>query len=329
MRILKTSVAILAFLFSITASAQNISKKEVETAVHVMAKLIRENYVFPEKGKNAAAHLIETHRKGTYDKAKNWKEFDSLASHTIRSFTSDGHMYVGYDPKTVKELNAAPKDTKPGDFTEDPFFYGPDAAKNNFGFQEVKVLEGNIGYIKLSEINISEKSLPVLYAAMAFVAHTDALIIDVQNNGGGGNAIGNVFESFFLPKETPLLEFKQRGGQTRLAKTVPWLTEEKYNKPLFILTNKNTFSAAEAFAYGLQKTGRAKVVGQPSGGGAHMNSWYPVNEHLYISVSTGAPALPGTEENWEGKGVQPDYLVQEKEIEYIKNLLKKDPEVKK
>jgi hypothetical protein len=51
-------------------------------------------------------------------------------------------MYVRYDPKTVKELSAIKGEPKPGDFSEDPFFYGPDAAKNNFGFQEVKVLEG-------------------------------------------------------------------------------------------------------------------------------------------------------------------------------------------
>jgi C-terminal processing protease CtpA/Prc len=157
---------------------------------------------------------------------------------------------------------------------------------------------------------------------MTFVAKTQALIIDLQNNGGGGSAIGNVFESFFLPKETPLLEFKSRNGETNVAKTVAWLTAEKYNNPLYILINKNTFSATEAFAYGLQKAGRAKVIGQPSGGGAHMNSWYPVNEYIFISVSTGAPTLPGTEENWEGKGVQPDYRVAEgNEIDAIKKIV--------
>jgi hypothetical protein len=32
--------------------------------------------------------------------------------------------------------------------------------------------------------------------------------------------------------------------------------------------------------------------------------------------------LPGKEENWEGKGVQPDYVVEEgKEIEQVKTLL--------
>lgn len=119
-------------------------------------------------------------------------------------------MYVAYDPKTVSQLKTTVKavenDNKP--MGEDPFFYSEEAKERNFGFTEVKILEGNIGYIKLTQINFSEKSLPVLFSAMQFVANTKALIVDLQENGGGGNAIGNVFESYFLPKNTVLLEIK-------------------------------------------------------------------------------------------------------------------------
>lgn len=106
-------------------------------------------------------------------------------------------------------------------------------------------------------------------------------------------------------------------------KTVGWLLEPKYEKPLFILVSKGTASAAEAFAYALQKHRRAKIVGQRSAGAAFMNSWYPVNEHLYMSVSTGAPAWPGTTENWESTGIQPDYTVPERtELDAVVSLLK-------
>lgn len=311
----------LFVLCSLNIYAQVPSKDELQLAVVKMSKLIDSHYVFPEKGKKTANHIIETHKKGYFDKVQTWKQFDSLSSKIIREYSQDGHMYVSYDPKTVKELSEV-KQTVSESFSEDPFYYGPDALKNNFGFKEVKILNNNIGYIKLDEINTSERSLAVLYASMEFVSNTDALIIDLKNNGGGGSSIGNVIESFFLPKETLLLEFKKRNGETRLSKTAAWMTQKKYTKPLFILTNNATFSAAEALAYGLQQTNRAKVVGQRSGGGAHMNSWYPVNKHIYLSVSTGAPTLPGTEKSWEGKGVQPDYVVDEgKELELIKKLL--------
>jgi hypothetical protein len=311
---------------SITAFSQNVSKKEVESAITTVAKLVDENYVFPEKGKRIAAHLLQEYKKGKFSQVRDWKAFDSVSTQCLRSFSHDGHLYVRNDPKTVKELSAASShasESSDEQFSYDPFYYGADAIEKNFGFREVKILQGNVGYIKLSEINISTKSLPVLFAAMEFVSNTKALVIDLRDNGGGGSELGAVFESFFLPKNIPLLDFKTRNGAGTLDRTVLWLTEKKYDNPLFILVNRGTASAAEAFAFSLQHQKRAKIIGQPSAGAAHMNSWYVVNDQLFVSVSTAAPTIPGTEESWEEKGVQPDHLAANgTEIEFIRTTLK-------
>lgn len=228
----------------------------------------------------------------------------------LQGFSHDGHLYLHHGQQEAEKSD------------EELFYYGPKAIANNYGFREVKVLDGNIGYIKLSEINISEKSLPLLYAAMRFVANTNALIIDLQYNGGGGSNVGAVLESYFLPKNTPLLEFKSRTGGVEVEKTVSWLTEEQYNKPLYILVNGRTASAAEAFAYVLQARKRAKVIGQTSAGGANMNEFYRVNNEYYVSVSIAAPALPGTDSSWEQKGVQPDHVTKPgEEIKVVRELI--------
>jgi hypothetical protein len=336
MTVMRTSNLFLCFLtliavvFPKVGTSQGIPKKELDAAFATMSKLIDSTYVFPEKGQQIALHLQQEYKKGKFSEAKNWKGIDSLITRSLQEFSHDGHMYVRYDPKTAKELSAymakqsANEADSAGNASSDNLFhYGNEAAAKNFGFREVKVLDGNIGYLKLSEINISEKSLPILFAAMRFVSGTEALIIDLRDNGGGGSAVGNVFESFFLPKETPLLAFKARTGNTETERTVNWLLEKKYDKPLFIIVNSGTASAAEAFAYALQRHRRAKVVGQRSAGGAHMNSWYPVNEELFISVSTGAPTWPGTDENWEQKGINPDYPVKNGgEIAHVISLIK-------
>ncbi len=318
-----SAVSVAIFIVTIQVYGQAPSSSEVERAIQTMSKIINDKYVFPAKGEKIAKHLSQELRSGRFKNVKTWKALDSIATKVLRDFSGDGHMYVVNNPKTVKELSEVKNEVEDNS-SEDSFYYGADAVKNNFGFTEVKLLEGNIGYIKLSQINISEKSLPVLFASMRFIANTEALIVDLQNNHGGGSAIGNVFESFFLPKETPLLEFKNREGENQIAKTVAWLLEPKYDKPLYIMTNKGTVSAAEAFAFALQFRKRAIIVGQQSAGGAHMNSWYPVNEHLYISVSTGAPTLPGTEISWEQKGIQPDHVVEAgQEIAFIRDLIAK------
>lgn len=134
------------------------------------------------------------------------------------------------------------------------------------------------------------------------------MIIDLRHNGGGGTDIGAVFESFFLPANTPLLEFKDRKGHVEVDKTVSWLQQQPYKQPLFIAVNKRTASAAEAFAYVLQAHKRAKVIGQPTAGAANWNTYYAVNPEIFVSISTAAPVLPGTDKTWEQKGIQPDYI---------------------
>jgi hypothetical protein len=285
-----------------------LRREKVEEAVMKISSLVKSNYVFEERGNRIANHLVQEHKEGKFSSVKSWAEFASLCTQLLQDYSNDGHLYVRYDAKTVKELLTA-TDQVAGPGMEDPFFHSHEARERNFGFKEVKVLEGNIGYVRLAEINISEKSLPTMFAAVEFVANTRALILDLRDNGGGGSEVGPVLESIFLPKNITLLEYKSRAGQVRAEKTVNWLTQEKYGNPLFIIINKNTASAAEALTFALQANKRAVVVGQPSAGAAHMNSWYVVNDDVFVSISTGAPTLPGTETSWEGKGIQPDYRV--------------------
>ena len=306
-------------------AAQSLPPKEIAESVEKIAKLIEDNYVFPEKGKKIAAQFLEAQRQGKFSKTKNWNDFSALATEILPDFSGDGHLYVQFDPQQVKELNKPASENQTENSPEEnSFFYGAKAREKNYGFAKVEIFDGNIGYLKLSEINISEKSLPVLIAAMQFVGNTNALIIDLRDNGGGGSEIGAVLESFFLPKNVSLLEFRSRNGATEVSKTVVWLTEKKYERPLYIIVNKKTGSAAEAFAFALQAKKRAKIVGQNSAGAANMNSWYPVNDYIYVSVSTAAPVLPGTEISWEGKGVQPDFLTEAgREVEFIAQQINK------
>lgn len=318
-------IAVFAiFWFDVQARAQNLSAQEIETSVAKIAKLVESNYVFPDKGKTIAAHFLSEHRRGKFAGTKDWQAFGKTATGILRGFSNDGHLFVEYDPPQVRELTTPPADATAPD-AESSFFYGKKARESNYGFSEVKVLDGNIGYLKLTQINISEKSLPILFAAMRLVAGTQALLIDLRDNGGGGSEIGAVLESFFLPKNTALLEFKSRSGSVETSKTVAWLTEKRYEQPLYLIVNRKTASAAEAFAFALQAKKRAVVVGQASAGGANMSSWYPVNEFLYVSVSTAAPVLPGTEKSWEGRGVQPDFLTAAgREVEFItRQIIKK------
>lgn len=73
-----------------------------------------------------------------------------------------------------------------------------------------------------------------------------------------------------------------------------------------MLTSGRTFSAAEQFAYNLRQLGRATLVGEPTGGGAHPRDVFRLIPHLEVNIPTGRAIKPLSGTNWEGTGVTPD-----------------------
>lgn len=290
--------------------------------VQQSARLLEAHYVFPGKGKQIAQDFLKAEKSGEFAACSTWVAFAKKATVVLRASGHDGHLYMAANPTTVSGLK---NDTAQQENAPSPFYYGPEADKHNYGFREVKVLRDNIGYIHLSEINISTKSIATLKAAMTFVKNTRALIVDLRNNGGGGSDIGAVLEGYFIPQGTPLLEISTNGGKDTIMHSMVMDTAHFYDGPLYVLVNKKTASAAEAFAFVLQQQKRAGIIGQTTAGAAHMNDWYPLNgnDTVYLSVSTAAPVLPGTTRSWEQTGVVPDHSVSPgKELEAAYQLLK-------
>lgn len=75
------------------------------------------------------------------------------------------------------------------------------------------------------------------------------------------------------------------------------------------MTSPNTLSGGEDLSYGLQKIGRAKVVGQCTAGAANIPRPCVLNDLLTLFVPNKSPIHPTTGLNWEGSGVEPDVYV--------------------
>lgn len=91
-------------------------------------------------------------------------------------------------------------------------------------------------------------------------------------------------------------------------------------KERYLLTGKRTFSAAEAFAYGLKSQGRAKIVGVTTRGGAHPTSAMQVNEHFAVFVPHAHVVDAVTGDDWEGKGVTLDVETEEEKALAVAHL---------
>jgi C-terminal processing protease CtpA/Prc len=147
--------------------------------------------------------------------------------------------------------------------------------------------------------------------AMSKVADTDALIIDLRDNGGGQPAMVAYISSYLFDQRTHLNDIWDR----RTDRTQEFWTRnvpgKKYGgtKPVFVLTARRTFSGAEEFSYNLKSLKRATIIGETTGGGAHPVSPHRINSHFTIGVPFARAINPITKTNWEGAGVAPDIKV--------------------
>ncbi len=300
--------------------SQELTKKEISEIVEKIPDLISENYVFRNKGDSIVAQFTQNIKSKKYLSIKNHDILAQSLTSDLQKISNDKHVYVKYHKPNEKKEDF---DWEAWEREERVL-----EKKQNFGFTEVKILHGNIGYIRIIEFMHPQRGMPTAVAAMKLVENTDGLIIDIRDNGGGyGGLMNYVLNHYF------------DGGPTHISTTIysdkDKLPNKEYssdlvygklrvNTPLYIITNKKTGSAAEFFAYTLQSFNKAKIVGQVTVGAAHMNSFYPLNGNFRISISTAAPINPKTKTNWETNGVIPDHSCRADEIEKALELIKKD-----
>ncbi|MNQ94438.1 Tail-specific protease precursor [compost metagenome] len=206
-------------------------------------------------------------------------------------------------------------------------------AEINYGFKEVKILDGNIGYLNLNQFADIKYAEETVAATMNFLSNTNAIIIDLRANGGGVPSMMQLLSSYFFDEKPVLLsDFYERetNQKTQLYSFENVNGKRSTNKPLYILTSKHTFSAAEAFTYTLKHLDRATVVGEITKGGANRTKRINLNTEFTISVPYLQPINPVTKTNWEAKGIQPDIKTDEKDafvyayIDAIKKTIKKN-----
>ena len=89
------------------------------------------------------------------------------------------------------------------------------ARASNYGFERLERLSGNVGYLKFNAFEDQEGGDAVAAGAMAFLANTDALIIDLRENHGGGLDMLALLASYFFNGPVHLLDLAFRLAGTK------------------------------------------------------------------------------------------------------------------
>jgi len=110
------------------------------------------------------------------------------------------------------------------------------------------------------------------------------LILDLRGNPGGPLSDAIILANRFL-KEGPIVYVASR-DKVR-THSAGWRRTFWPERPVVILINQDTVSAAELFAGALQHTSRAELVGQPTEGKRFIQTVFPINDAGDLVLTTG------------------------------------------
>ncbi len=280
--------------------------KRAEIIDSVCAAL-NKTYVFPDVAQEMDEFVRAQMADGAYDDLETVQAFAQALTRDLRSISHDGHLGVVYVSPAMVASMSAERDQEEAERER-----RENAARSNFNFRRVELLEGNVGYLRFDSFMGAGWSGPTAVAAMNFLAHADAIIFDMRYNGGGSPSLIQLVTTYLFDESIHLNSFyiRETDSTTQFWTLTHVPGERMPDVPVYVLTSNRTFSGAEEFSYNLKNLERGTIVGDTTGGGAH-----PTASHLFAHLNAaarvpfGRAVNPITGTNWEGVGVIPDVAV--------------------
>lgn len=289
-------------------------------AVNELATALEENFVFPDAGKAYAAMLRANLAKGSYASFATADDFAKRVTDDLQAVHKDGHL-------RLRPVTAEMRARRQGSGG------GPGPAERSAVTRSGWLAPG-VAYIDFAGFPGNKVTTDEVAAFLDKHRDAGTLIIDARKNGGGGLAEMNLIFREIFPQPTTLVTMdirqaveEKRGmpfgedptlrkvaGPATIIRREHFVTPTANPGPLakakvYLLTSKNTFSAAEHLSLSLKRTHRATLVGEATGGGAHFGGMIPLGNGYAAFVPVGRTFDPSTGQSWEGTGVAPDVAV--------------------
>jgi carboxyl-terminal processing protease len=208
--------------------------------------------------------------------------FEILAQMLV--ILEDGHVYlVGEDRKAFShaEIRASRANFNISVVEEE--FLGQSLKRTGDGKITYGRIDDDLGYIRLSTLSGGDGIGDDLTGwiedfdiALAALRDTEGLVLDLRNNGGGRAYNTKYVASRFATERRPFLVTRTRNGPAHDDFSAPnrWYAEPRekapYTRPVVVLTNRRSFSAAEWLTLALRQYEHVRHLGTHSGGGLAM-----------------------------------------------------------
>ncbi len=323
------------------SEGRSLTAKDQKEILDRVTELIIENYIYPDKGKEIADQIKQQYKEGKYSKITDAREFQEVLTANLIEISKDAHLVlrpkskigeagpmkivVQKEPsngdeseKVVKVVEGKEKTKKIAKEPEESILKNlPGFGRyNNYGFEKVERLTGNIGYLDLRAFDDprNEDAKATAEGAMSFLANSDAIIIDVRKNRGGTGTMANLLESYFFGDEPVHLLTNTTRYMGKTISQEDWTLKEINGKrltdiDLYLLVSNMTGSAAEHFVFALKCQDRATLIGEATGGAGHNIAFFPVLDLYDLAVPIGRTFNPVTGEGWQKTGIEPHIKV--------------------
>lgn len=174
---------------------------------------------------------------------------------------------------------------------------------------ESKMLEGNIGYLKLTTFsnttyNQVEKKLKDLENN-----NIKSLIIDLRDNTGGYLQAARDISELFVKKGKIIYQLKYRDGRIEKIESI---SSNNRNYKVVVLINEGSASASEILGLALKESYGATLVGKRSFGKGTVQDTSILSNGSMIKY-TSAYWLSPSGKSINGVGIEPDIIVDLKE----------------
>jgi len=298
---------LLAVAAGPAAAQEKLTAATIAATVKETNRLIKQNYVFPDKADAVTARLSKSLASGRYA-VSDPAVLSERLTEDMQAATNDKHMNVKFNPAQAAALSAGGSAVPSG--APDQAYFEKLMRTSNYGVSELKILPGNVRYLNLAPIWLWDpKNSPrAIDDAMRFLKDGDAYIIDIRTNGGGSPAAVRYVTSYLMDPNQKLMDYRLAGEAPSESRTEK-VPGSKLDRPLYVLTSPGSASASEEFAAHVKNFKLGKLVGATTAGAGNRNSIYGTREGFVVSVSVGTALHPVTKAGWEGTGFAPDIAV--------------------
>lgn len=281
------------------AAGPNLDTAERNGVIRSVADNLVAHYYDHERARQASADLLSLQQHGYYNAITDGQTLATRLMFALQSSTGDPHLRIEFS------RNILPNGpTRPSAAVFDQ--YRAIMQQENCTFEKIGILPGNIGYLKLNSFPNPAVCGATARAAIARLSRSDAVIFDLRDNTGG-------FPEMVETIAAPLFDRPVRWYNPREGDGSGWLSPARgsklADKPVYILTSALTLSAAEQFTYNLKMLNRATIIGDTTGGGAHVGVFHRLDDHFGMGIPEKQIKNPYGRADWEGTGVEPDVKV--------------------